>query len=236
MLSVMAGYDPQDQASVNHPVGDYLTHLEGAIDGWRVALGMGDYVEAADPEVLLAVDQAAQVFKDLGAKVEKVELSWLEQLALANSQMTQADAAAFHHVRLAEHPEWFGADVLQRLQTGAALSSNEYVLARRTQVEGRRRFEIFFENYDILLIPTTPIAAPRIDDTGAIEAARQLTRFTSPFNLTGLPALSVPCGFTSTGLPVGLQVISRHWGEAKLLQAGHAFEQAAGWWHKHPNG
>ena len=219
MLSVMAGYDPQDPASVNHPVGDYLTHLEGAIDGWRVALGMGDYVEAADPEVLLAVDQAAQVFKDLGAKVEKVELSWLEQLALANSQMTQADAAAFHHVRLAEHPEWFGADVLQRLQTGAALSSNEYVLARRTQVEGRRRFEIFFENYDILLIPTTPIAAPRIDDTGAIEAARQLTRFTSPFNLTGLPALSVPCGFTSTGLPVGLQVISRHWGESKLLQA-----------------
>jgi aspartyl-tRNA(Asn)/glutamyl-tRNA(Gln) amidotransferase subunit A len=235
MLSVMAGHDPQDPVSVNMPVDEYLAHLEGGISGWKIALAKGKYVESADTEVLMAVDRAAQVFKDLGAGVENVDLSWVEQLALANSQMTQADGAAYHRERLMEHPDWFGADVLQRLQTGAALSSSDYAFARRTQVEGRRRFEIFFEGYDILLLPTTPIPAPLIEETGAIEAARQLTRFTSPFNLTGLPALSVPCGFTGTGLPVGLQVISRHWGEAKLLQAGHAYEQAAGWRQHHPN-
>jgi Asp-tRNA(Asn)/Glu-tRNA(Gln) amidotransferase A subunit family amidase len=92
---------------------------------------------------------------------------------------------------------------------------------------------LLFDEFDILLLPTTPIPAPLIEGTGPIQAARQLTRFTSPFNLTGLPALSIPCGYTKIGLPVGLQIISKHWDEAMILQAGYAFEQAAGWW-RHP--
>jgi aspartyl-tRNA(Asn)/glutamyl-tRNA(Gln) amidotransferase subunit A len=234
ILSVIAGYDPQDPTSINIPVDDYLLHLEGGVNGWRVAVAKGEYVEAADAEVLLAVIQAAQVFKDLGAEIKEVDLSWLEQLALANSLMTQADGAAFHRERLAKHPDWFGADVLKRLQDGAAFTSSDYASARRTQAEGRRRLELFFDEFVLLLLPTTPIPAPLIEDTGAIQAAKQLTRFTSPFNLTGLPALSIPCGFTKTGLPVGLQIISKHWSEAMILQAGYTFEQAAGWWNHHP--
>ena len=229
MLSVMAGYDQIDPASINNPVEDYLVHLQEGINGWRVALAQGKYIEAADTEVLKEVNHAAQAFVGLGAKVEKLDVPWLEGLAVANSQMTQADGAAYHNKHLTEHPDWFGADVFQRLQIGAAVSSREYALARRTQVEGRRRFESLFEEFDILLLPTSPISAPLIEKTGAIEAARQLTRFTAPFNLTGLPAMSVPCGFTSTGLPVGLQIISKHWGEAKLLQAGFAYEQTTEW-------
>jgi aspartyl-tRNA(Asn)/glutamyl-tRNA(Gln) amidotransferase subunit A len=235
MLSVMAGYDAQDPASINIPVDDYLIHLEDGISGWRVALAKGEYIENADSEVLMAVSQAAQEFTKMGAQVQEVDLSWLEQLALANSQMTQADGAAFHRERMRVHPDWFGEDVLQRLQSGAAISSSDYALARRKQAEGRRHFEIFFEDFDILVLPTTPIPAPLNEETGAIQAARQLTRFTSPFNLTGLPALSVPCGFTYTGLPVGLQIIANHWGEAKILQAGYAFEQATEWGRHHPN-
>jgi aspartyl-tRNA(Asn)/glutamyl-tRNA(Gln) amidotransferase subunit A len=165
------------------------------------------------------------LFKDLGAQVEKVDLSWIADLALANGRMTQADAAAFHHERFASHPDWFGADVRQRLETGAGLTSSEYALARRTQAEGRRRFEMFFTKYDLLLLPTTPIPAPPIEGTQAIEAARRLTRFTAPFNLTGLPAFSVPAGFVG-GLPFGVQMVARHWGEAKILRAGYAYEQA----------
>jgi aspartyl-tRNA(Asn)/glutamyl-tRNA(Gln) amidotransferase subunit A len=153
--------------------------------------------------------------------VERVDLSWISDLALSNSLMTQADAAAFHQERLREHPDWFGADVRQRLETGEATTSGEYIRARRTQVEGCRRFEIFFTKYDLLILPTTPIPAPPINGTGALEAARQLTRFTSPFNLTGLPALSVPCGKVD-GLPFGVQLVSARWQEAKLLRAGNA--------------
>jgi len=226
LLQVLAGFDPHDPASVDVPVDNYLVHLEEGVKGVRTALAVGDYVEASDPEVWAGVQAAAQVFMDLGAQVEKVDLSWIADLAQANTRMTQADAAAFHRERLAAHPDWFGADVRQRLETGAALTSSDYVLARRAQAEGHRCFEMFFSKYDLLLLPTTPIPAPLIEGTSAIKAARQLTRFTSPFNLTGLPALSLPCGFIGGNLPFGLQIVSKHWGEAKALQAGHAFEQA----------
>jgi aspartyl-tRNA(Asn)/glutamyl-tRNA(Gln) amidotransferase subunit A len=234
MLAVLAGFDLHDPASADVPVDDYLVHLEDGVRGWRVALAAGEYVEVSDPEVGAGVQAAAQVFNDLGAQVEKMDLSWIADLALANVRMTQADGAAFHRERLAEHPDWFGADVRQRLETGARLISSEYVLARRTQAEGRRRFELFFDKYDLLLLPTTPIPAPPIEGIGAIEAARQLTRFTAPFNLAGLPALSLPCGFTCGNLPIGLQIVSQHWGEAKALQAGHAFELATDWHNRRP--
>ena len=212
LLQVLAGFDPHDPASVDVPVDDYLVHLEDGVKGWRAALAVGEYVESSDPEVMAGLQASVQ----------------------ANSCMTQADAAAFHRERLAAHPDWFGADVRQRLEAGAAITSSEYALARRTQSEGRRRLEMFFTKYDLLILPTTPILAPPIEGTGAIEAAQQLTRFTAPFNLTSLPALSVPAGFASTGLPVGLQIVSNHWGEAKLLRAGHTFEQATGWQNRYP--
>ena len=92
----------------------------------------------------------------------------------------------------------------------------------------------FFKDYDLLMLPTTPITAPMIEGTDAIAQARQLTRFTAPFNLTGLPALSIPCGIDSKGLPIGLQLVSSAWGEARLLQAGNAFEKATDWHRKIP--
>lgn len=234
LLQVLAGYDPHDPASAEAPVDDYLVHLEAGVVGWHVALAVGNYVEASDPEVTKMVNEAAKVFRDLGAEVEKVGLDWLEQAGLANGRMVQADAAAFHRQRLAEHPDGFGEDVRQRLETGAALSSADYAIARRTQAEMRRRFETFFTKYDLLLLPTTPVSAPPIEGARALEAARQLTRFTSAFNLTGLPALSIPCGLTAAGLPIGVQIVSKAWGEAQVLQAGQAFQQATDWHQRHP--
>jgi aspartyl-tRNA(Asn)/glutamyl-tRNA(Gln) amidotransferase subunit A len=235
ILQVIAGYDALDPASANVPVDDYLSGIEGSVNGWRIAVLTGDYAWSSDPEVSEAVRAAAQVFESLGAQVEPVEMNFLREAALANGQMTQADGAAFHRQRLAENPQGFGEDVRQRLQAGAALTSTEYALARRTQTEMRRRMEIFFDKYDLLLTPTTPIPALLIEGNDALEQARRLTRFTAPFNLTGLPALSVPCGFTPAGLPIGLQIISEAWGEAKVLRAGYAFEQATNWHERKPD-
>ena len=158
-------------------------------------------------------------------------MDWLREAALANRLMTQSDGAAVHRDRLKEHPDWFGEDIRRRLEDGANTSSTEYILARRTQAEVRKRFEHFFESYDLLIIPTTPIAAPTIEGHDAVEQAGRLTRFTAPFNLAGLPALSLPCGFTKEGLPIGLQVVSRAWADAKVLNTGYAFEQATEWHH-----
>jgi aspartyl-tRNA(Asn)/glutamyl-tRNA(Gln) amidotransferase subunit A len=94
--------------------------------------------------------------------------------------------------------------------------------------------ENFFKEYDLLILPTTPVTAPLIEGTDAIEQARRLTRFTAPFNLTGLPALSIPCGLDSKGLPIGLQLVSGAWKEASILRAGQAFEDATDWHRKSP--
>lgn len=234
ILQVISAYDPIDPASIKMLAGDYLGHLIDDIEGRRIALASGEFIETADAEALEAVGEAAKVFKELGCKVEKVNVDWMRDAALANKTITQADGAAVHRDRLKEHPDWFGDDIRRRLEDGAKTTSTEYVLARRTQAEVRKRCESFFESYDLLILPTTPIAAPTIAGHDAVEQAGRLTRFTAPFNLTALPALSLPCGFTREGLPIGLQIVSRAWADAKALNAGYAYEQATEWHKRFP--
>ncbi len=229
LLQAIAGYDAEDPYSVNHPGEEYLMTLKKGVSGWRVALASDAFFAEADAEVLAAVQDAASVFVQLGAHVEEVPFPGAREAAQANGLMVTSDAAAFHRERLQNRPQDFGPDVLQRLQTGAAYTSTEYILARHAQTLLRHQFERFFAEYDILLTPTTPIAAPLRAGEDAVERARQLTRFTAPFNLTGLPALSLPCGFTREGLPIGLQIVSRSWAETQVLQAAYAYEQVTGW-------
>jgi aspartyl-tRNA(Asn)/glutamyl-tRNA(Gln) amidotransferase subunit A len=231
LLQAIAGYDPQDAWSVDRLVGDYLTFPTDGIRGWRIAMASNDYftdTEVVDGEVLEAVKQAARIFENLGAQVEHVLFPNAREAAMANGLMTPSDAAAFHHQRMAENPQGFGQDVLKRLQTGAAYSSTEYSQARRMQTILRCQFNEFFSEYDLLLTPTTPITAPVRDPAETLERARLLTRFTAPFNLTGLPALSIPCGWSSEKLPIGLQVIGKTWAEEKVLLAGKLYEQGRG--------
>ena len=234
LLQSVAGYDPLDPASVNVPVDEYLKELDQGVHGWRVALASGEFFERADEEVGEAVKTAAQIFSRLGAQVQPAELPGAYEAAQANGLLVPSDAAAFHRERLENRPEDFGEDVRKRLQNGAATSSTEYALARRTRTVLRRDFELFFSRYELLLTPATPIPAPLREGEDAIERARLLTRFTSPFNLTGLPALSLPCGFTKQGLPIGLQLVAAPCAEAKLLRAAYAFEQATEWHMKRP--
>ena len=229
LLQAIAGYDPEDPYSVDLSVGDYVGGLAEGVRGWRVALARDTFFTRAEEEVLEAVNEAAKVLAASGAQVREVEIPDGRAAALANGLMTTSDAAAFHQVRLETQPEGFGPDVLQRLQTGAGFSSTEYILARRSQTTLRHQFERFFRDYDVLLTPSTPIPAPLLDGPDAVEQARKLTRFTAPFNLTGLPALSLPCGFTREGLPVGLQIVGPSWAEARVLRAGYAYERATDW-------
>lgn len=240
ILQAIAGYDPLDPYSANVPLDDYVSNLakvsepSQGLSGLRVAFASQGHFAAADAQMLSAVRAAASLFEKLGTRVEEVEIEIANDLWRSNGTMTTADGAAFHRERMQAHPEDFGADVLARLTSGANATSSDYVLARRTQTSGRRWFENFFQTYDLLLTPTTPAVAPVRGSSNAVETARLLTRFTAPFNLTGLPALSVPCGFTDSGLPIGLQIVSRPWAEAKVLQAGFAFEQATEWHKKRP--
>jgi aspartyl-tRNA(Asn)/glutamyl-tRNA(Gln) amidotransferase subunit A len=235
LLQAIAGFDPLDPASQDTAVEDYQAALLDGVRDWRVALAAGEYFVKTDPEVVQAVQTAARVFAELGAQVKQVELPELLEAAQANGLMVTSDAAAYHRERLQSRPQDFGPDVLQRLQGGAAYTSSEYILARHTQSLLRRRFEAFFADFDALLMPATPIPAPQGKGQDAVQRAHLLTRFTAPFNLTGLPALSLPCGFTDQGLPIGLQIVAGPWMEASVLRAGYAYEQATQWHMKKPD-
>jgi aspartyl-tRNA(Asn)/glutamyl-tRNA(Gln) amidotransferase subunit A len=229
LFQAIVGYDPDDPVSQAEKWDGFQGEISKPLNGWRIAFAQDEYFSEVTEEIHGSMMSAAQTFANLGAIVEPVNFPEASLAAQTNSLITTADAAAFHRQRLLEHPEGFGVDVLQRLRGGAAFTATEYSLARHTQTLLRRQYEHFFENCDILLTPTTPVTAPMIEGPNAVEQARLLTRFTAPFNLTGLPALSLPCGFSESSLPIGLQLITRPWGETKLFQAGYVYEQATQW-------
>ncbi|MCD6400656.1 MAG: amidase [Anaerolineales bacterium] len=235
LLNVIAGYDSQDPYSIDLPQEDYLTGIEESIVGWRIATPIDKFFHKADTEVLNAFRGTIKVFEDLGANITEVRFPQARQISRSNGLMTMSDAAAFHKERVDNHPDMFGKDVLSRLRSGAAFTSTEYILARHTQTLGQRWFRDFFQKYDLLITPTTPIVAPFLRSTSAIERAKQLTRFTGIYNLLGLPALSLPCGFSPSGMPIGLQIIAPWWGEARILRVAYAYEQATNWHNRYPS-
>jgi aspartyl-tRNA(Asn)/glutamyl-tRNA(Gln) amidotransferase subunit A len=230
LLGVIAGYDVADPTSVPVVVDDYVADLDAGIAGWRVGVVTDESLGDVHPSVSSAVRAAVDVFASLGARVDRVDVPELGEAGRLNGLVTTADAATFHRDRMEQAPGDFGADVLARLRRGASFGATDYAHARRTQSELRRRFESWFVDlggtFDVVVLPTTPIPAPKIRGLDAVAIAGVLTRFTAPFNFTGLPALSVPCGTTEDRLPIGLQLVSAPWAERRLLRAGATYEKA----------
>jgi len=234
LLKAVDAYDPLDPASVDGPREDPTRRLGAGVGGLRVLVPERFFLETSEPEVADAVRAALGALERSGARLEAVSLPGVEGLAATNATMLRADAAAYHADHLRDRPSDVGADVLARLRVGESTSAVDYALARRRGEEWRRRFQALLDDRTLLATPTTPEAAPLIEGTDPVEAAARLTSFTGPFNLTGLPALSVPCGFTRDGLPVGLQLVGRPWADALVLQAGAAYQRATDWHLRRP--
>jgi aspartyl-tRNA(Asn)/glutamyl-tRNA(Gln) amidotransferase subunit A len=238
-LQAWAGHDPRDPGSADVPADLYLSDLENGATGLRIVIPATYFFDGVDAEVERAVRAAATVFVSLGATVEERPLPHTELLRETQRKIIASEAAAYHadHMRL--HPHDFGPYVLERMQAGTSISGAELAQARRTASEIRATWSALLRETDLFLTPTTPApAAARSDERPAGErdaaAARLFTTYTSPFNLTGLPALSMPCGFTSAGLPIGLQLAAGPWRESLLLRAARAYEAATEWSARHP--
>lgn len=233
-LAVLAGYDAADPVSVDRPVDDYASGLDGGARGLRILVPSTPFFSDLDPEVERAVREAAAAFAALGAAVEERPLPHTELLRGTQRTIIGADAAAFHRENVERRSGDYGADVLERLRAGAAIGGIDVARARRDRDVIRRDWAALLERHDVILTPTTPVPAPPRAGQDAVAAAARLTANTSPFNLTGLPAISVPCGFTAQGLPIGLQLAAGPWREAVLLRAAHAYESATEWHTRHP--
>ena len=232
LLQVIAGRDSTDPASANVATDDYVTGIDDGVSGWRIGVIDNEWLGELEPDVASATGAAIDVLASAGAWIEELDAPDLPDTVRLNGMMTTADAAAFHRERVEQSPNDFGTDVLARLRRGAAFGATDYADARRRQTVLRRTFESWFAEhggpFDVVVLPTTPVTAPRIAGLDAVAMAPVLTRLTAPFNFTGLPALSVPCGVSVAGLPIGLQIVGAPWAERRVLRAGYAYERASG--------
>ncbi len=230
LLQVLAGRDPADPSAADVPVPDYRRAMQGEMRGLRLGLPKDFFFERLDPEVRVAVLAAARSLEGLGASVEEVSLPGIQHAGPASFAIIAAEATAYHEPYLKTRATEYGADVRARLTTGQFILAGHYLKAQRARQVIRAEVDAALRQVHALLFPTTPILAPPLDAReisldGLTEDVRWwLIRCTRPINVTGHPALSVPCGLTAAGLPIGLQLVGRHFDEATLLRIGHAFE------------
>lgn len=236
VLQAIAAFDAGDPHCADQPVDDYVRGIEAGIKGVRAGVPANFFFEseAVDAEVAQAVQGATKVLAGLGAELRTVEVPDIQRGARAIGPILIADAAAYHEETIRDHADDIQDSVLARLQNGANISGPAYARARRTQAEFKAALRVLFEEIDLLIAPTTPIFAPAFPAGDSVAATWELTRNTGPFNIAGLPAISVPCGFSSGGLPIGMMVVGRPWEESLVLRAAHAYQQSTEWHKRRP--
>jgi len=250
LLNAMAGYDPRDSTSVNLTTPDYTRALIPEIRGLRIGIPEEYFIEGMDAEVEEKIWEAVRVLEKLGASYEKVSLPHTEYAvaayyiiapAEASSNLARYDGVKYGYrakgyadlmeMYTKTRSEGFTPEVKRRIMLGTyALSSGYYdayyVKAQKVRTLIKRDFEEAFKKYDVLVAPVSPTPAFKIGEKTDDPLQMYLSDiFTIPINLAGVTAISIPCGFTRTGLPIGLQIIGKHFGEETILKVAYAFEQ-----------
>jgi aspartyl-tRNA(Asn)/glutamyl-tRNA(Gln) amidotransferase subunit A len=254
MLDALVGYDPRDPASLPHPAtpASYAATLQqGASEksplaGLHIGTPEDDYFSVANPQISAAVQTALKALESLGAVIESVRLpAELTELfrAYRGIQMPEATSAHTEAGWWPQRAELYSPTVRSRLEMGSQLPATDYILAQRLRRAFSEGMRNLMQRVNALALPTLPILPPRIDQLEQpvslggreFDTSSTLLRFTFPFNMTGQPALSLPCGFSSSGLPIGLQVVGRHLEEPTILRIGHAYQQATDWHLRRPS-
>ncbi len=242
LLQVLAGSDARDVTTSPLPVPDYCRALESDMKGVRIGLPRDFFYDPAevDPLVMGAVEGALGVLEGLGASVEEVSIPLLRHAPAIQFLTLLSEATANHSRLLRTRGRELGIDVRRRLELGEFLGASQYVRAQQARRLLMEEFAAVFHQVDLLVTPTLPIVAPPIgEQTVAIRGIRKrlqptITRFTSPANLTGLPAITIPCGTDVGGIPVGLQMVGRPFDEVTLLRGAYAYQRATPWHARRP--
>ncbi len=226
MLQAMVGYDPRGIASIAADAPDYAGALRRSTAALRLGIPRALFYEDIDPQIAAAVERALGVLSDLTANTRGVTLP-----ALPPASPIGAEAYAYHAELLEQRRDLYGPSTLARIEPGAEVSTADYVRTQYKLKLVRKAIAQVFDDVDLLVTPTLPRLPIRIDEAreAPLEATRILARNTSPFNQYGIPAISVPCGFSREGLPIGLQISGPALGEMDVLALAHAYEQATDW-------
>ncbi len=242
VLGAIAGFDPKDPLTSTRPVPNYLEGVGDGLKGLRIGileeLTASDYVK---PDVLRAAESAASVLGELGADVEEVSLPLLDYMGAVGAILAESDGATFHRPWLEERPQDYGPAIRRRLLAASLVPGQVVHKAARMRALFRREWLALFEKYDVLICPTTPSVAGKISYVGDVdtrERAEQLfgnrKSATFPAALAGTPAMSMPCGFSEDGMPIGLQVMAPHFQEATIVRVGYHYQRQTEWHKRRP--
>jgi aspartyl-tRNA(Asn)/glutamyl-tRNA(Gln) amidotransferase subunit A len=236
MLQAIAGYDPKDPTTSRAAVPDYTTTLQESINGLTIGVPR-HFFFADDPridrETLASVEQALKTLKDLGAEVRDVTIPALQYSGIVQPVIMLGEAFAYHERLLRRQPQEFGDMVRMRFRTGGLFTSADYVQAQRVRNVLKRQCAEVLQRVDVLASPTMSSPAPAFAEMDAMTTARRPS-FTGPYNLTGMPAISLPCGFTAAGLPIGLQIAGKPFDEPTVLRVAYTYQQHARWYERRP--
>ena len=235
LFAVMAFYDDTDVNSVYHTWDNYLAKLGHGVADLTLGLPEAYFFDDLGPGVGEAVEAGARLLEKAGAKLKPVRLEAAETVHADVMPMVWADAYQYHRDRVEGEPERFGQDVRDRLRLGRDVSGRDYAEALRHKARWNRTVDRVFSEVDIILTPTSPVTAPSlIDSQNMLATTHHLTRFTFPFSWACLPGLSVPCGLSSEGLPIGMLLNGRPFEEGVLFRAGYAYQSETDWHRKTP--
>ena len=233
VLQAIAGYDPLDPSTVPVPVDDYALLMERGIQGLTMGIPSNHYFDLLDPEVEAAVRRAIAALEELGVASREVSLPNMQYVG-AIRFAAMADSVVTHEPYITSNREDYGPDTLYRTLAGQFVLGRDYSKAMKVQRIIKEERSRVLQDVDFLVTPTTPMPAPRIDAAtievdGKAQKVRgpgsgHVSRNTSPENATGFPAITIPCGFSELGLPIGLQFIGRPWEEGNLFRISHAYE------------
>lgn len=239
MLNALAGHDPKDPTSSAEPVVDYTSALNRNVKGMVVGVPR-DYIDECaprtDPIVLRRVDEAIEQLRALGARIEAVKVPTLHLATIANAVIYYNEFWAAHRRAAAEVLKTGAAQRRARIYLGLLTNSSDYIQAQRIRSRCRAELAEVFEKVNCLALPNQNGPAPRVEDVGPIDTLFKhvVPEFHGPFNLTGLPTLSVPCGFSESNLPIALQIVGKPFDEVTVLRAGYTYQQQTKWYEKRP--
>lgn len=234
MLQAIAGHDARDRNSADVPVPDYLASLRNGLKRARIGVPRKFFYDDLDPEIANAVEQALDTLRRFASNLSEIEID-----VPTDRTLQTAEAYACHAEFVSRSSELYQPETLRRIRQGEGIGSAQIEQWRLEQEKIRSEIDRVFEDVDVLVTPTTPVLASTIAELKQFpELLRPreilLLRNTRPVNVWGLPAISVPCGFTTAGLPIGLQIVGPHWGEGEVLQLAYAYEQATAWHKRSP--
>jgi aspartyl-tRNA(Asn)/glutamyl-tRNA(Gln) amidotransferase subunit A len=240
LLGIIAGNDSKDAQTRDVAVPRYIDALTGNIKDIRLGIPRSYFYERTAPDVTAAVRAAVRKMETMGGRIVDVDLPSASVNRGVWNQIASPEVYSYHEHLLKQNAELYGSDVRARIEAGRFLLSIDYVRAQRARTMMKEECKAAFAKADVIVTPTTPITAPRIAKvlepwgSDSETAAASLTRFTRHFNIVGLPAISIPCGFTSDSLPIGMQIAGKPFDEATVLRVAHAYEQDAGWFERRP--